>query len=187
MRWFTKFLIFCSVLVLSFSIVNIARATCPNSCTQNGDCNPCCNNASGNQLPACTNHCNNPYGGVDAGTCNFTQDDPGQGGYQCVNWCGWSACVNGSQSNQCCGQPSDELQVRSCSTSGGGGGGGATPPPECSATNPATPTLSSLSDGASLSNLAVTLIWNAPTSWGTGCPQDNYYNVYLGTTTIGRP
>lgn len=56
-------------------------------------------------------------------------------------------------------------------------------PPPCTAVAPATPTLSTPSNGASLSSTSVSLLWNSVLSWGTACSgASNQYKVYVGTT-----
>ncbi|MDD3998875.1 MAG: hypothetical protein PHR98_02080 [Candidatus Shapirobacteria bacterium] len=50
--------------------------------------------------------------------------------------------------------------------------------PCCSATDPDTPTLSAPGTGTTVPvNQSVNLDWDAISSWGTGCPQDNDYEV----------
>lgn len=53
----------------------------------------------------------------------------------------------------------------------------------CSATSPSAPTLASPAGGASLASTDTTLLWNASSSWGTGCPaNNNQYQVFVSTT-----
>ncbi len=51
-------------------------------------------------------------------------------------------------------------------------------PPICTATNPDAPVLSNPASGTIVNvNTSVNLDWNAISSWGTGCPQSNKYQV----------
>ncbi len=71
---------------------------------------------------------------------------------------------------------------------GGGGGGGSptptpspTPPPVCTATYPGAATLTYPPNNGQVSGSQVTLQWQAPGDWGTGCPENNDHyllNVY---------
>ncbi len=74
-------------------------------------------------------------------------------------------------------------------TGGGGGGGGSsptptpspTPPPVCTATYPGAATLTYPPNNGQVSGSQVTLQWQAPGDWGTGCPENNDHyllNVY---------
>jgi len=62
----------------------------------------------------------------------------------------------------------------------GGGGGSPTPtpsaPPACTPTYPEAPTPTSPANGSTVYSASVTLHWQAPSDWGTGCPSnDNHF------------
>ncbi len=101
--------------------------------------------------------------------------------------CVWSGgnCSEPSQTStkSCCGCPNPP-----CGGGGGGGGGGSptptpspTPPPVCTATYPAAATLTYPPNNGQVSGSQVSLQWQAPGDWGTGCPENNNHyllNVY---------
>jgi hypothetical protein len=169
--------------VCSFSFSDQVLAVCTTFPLQTATCT--CSGCAG----TCTADCEVVYGSAQYpnSTC-FTSCYAANGVTKCTLWSGWGPC-NGGWQEQYCKAPSGntDMQVQSCTVAGGGGGGGgATPtptptPPGCVATNPTAVTLSSPADGASLTDLSVSLVWNATTAWGIGCPQDNRYNLYVDT------
>ncbi len=174
-----KLLVSVLVFLLSFYL----GSTKIFACIQTSECSGVCSG-----YPACSYSCQGVYtaGGVyQPGHCVSTQDtNPGSVtpvGYQCNgNWSNWTACSGGSQTRTC---PPDELQIQSCSSSSPGGSSaptaGPTSPPGCVPTPPATVNLNVPVDGATLTNPSVDLTWFGASSWGTGCPDDKKYNVYL--------
>ncbi len=55
---------------------------------------------------------------------------------------------------------------------------------QCTATSPSTPTLLSPSNGASITNSSVSLVWNnSSQTWGNSCTtNNNQFEVYIGTS-----
>ena len=165
-------------LFILFSFVGVARA-----CTQTSQCSGLCSG-----LPACTYSCQGVYtagGTYHPGNCVSTQDDvpPSTNpvGYQCTDWSGWSDCSGGIKTRECNQAGHHEMQVQSCTSTPTGSPAppGPTPPPGCTIANPTAVNLSSPNDGDNLTNPTVDLDWFGTTGWGTGCPDDKKYNVYV--------
>ena len=71
-----------------------------------------------------------------------------------------------TETKSCCGCPNPP-----CGDDGGGGS--PTPPPACTATYPTSVVATSPADGAEVTTTTVTLSWNGPSDWGTGCPSND--------------
>ncbi len=135
----------------------------------------------------CYRECVND-GTIESGRgCNVLQlnvqcdTDPG--------YCRWQGALTNcfyDANNDVCNEPS-QTETKSCCgcpnppCDDGGGGGSPTPPPACTATYPTSVVATSPADGAEVTTTTVTLSWNGPSDWGTGCPSnDNEYLVYVG-------
>lgn len=153
-----------------------------NRCQVQADCAELCY-----PFTYCTYACSNisyrynpPDPGEYWGCCSFTIEE---GFSICTSWTSWSACIGGYETRTCTDPNNYELEIRACTSSGGPGGSPAptpTPPPGCIATNPAAPSLSTPTNGSTTSTLSPTLSWSI-SSWGTGCPQDNHFLVFVDT------
>lgn len=169
MRKLTVLLSFFSFLFLVsiFFPNDIYSQTCDPECVQNSDCREYCEDENGNLMEDCTYSCTTvttndcPYGFKQ---CVYTQDNPGQGGYQCTNWCPWGECKWDNTGNGyfqvrfCCdGVNTDEMQIRQCAPNGNGDGGGGGGTPSCTVDlTPDTSTITLGSDQtftASISNV----------------------------------
>lgn len=178
MRFLFKLLSFSfALLIIHFVASGLVYAT---ACIQTSECSGVCDG-----LPACSYSCSGVYtnnGTYHSGHCTSTQDtNPGHEtpvGYQCTSWGGWSSCSGGTRTRTC--NTMDELQIESCTV---GPGPTATPgptaPPGCVVTVPIAVNLNTPSNGETLTSPNVDLTWFGTTAWGTGCPDDKKYNVYV--------
>lgn len=63
---------------------------------------------------------------------------------------------------------------------------GNPPPPACSASAPGQAVLTTPANGTTIATpTSATLSWNAPASWGTGCPQNNSYRLFTSANCSG--
>lgn len=109
--------------------------------------------------------------------CNCTPS--GCGSCTGSNWVGCTSTEMGCSEQSC---PTYEGygggSVRDGTLNGDCSCGTKTCPPICTATNPDAPVLSNPASGTIVNvNTSVNLDWNAISSWGTGCPQSNKYQV----------
>ncbi len=130
-----------------------------------------CNCTTGGTGGACTPvpGCGGTCGGSWSCNCVTDSSCPTGGGTACTP--NAERC-NGCDRVRCLSDGTGEVIIGAGACCGGGG-------ETCTATNPVAPTLSSPADGSVLGSNDVTLTWNATSSWGTGCPANNRYNVYL--------
>lgn len=192
MKRFLKVLLVLIAAVLLGGIGRPAEAALPDcdkspyrGCSDQDECAGLCNDVEN-----CTYACSGisyryapPDPGVYRGCCAFTIDDTGRP-TSCKTWTPWSACVGGYETRTCVAPNDYELEIQACGAASPGPGGSLppapSPPPGCVATNPVAPTLTSPANGATTAGLSTTLTWTQ-SSWGTGCPQDNHFLVFVDT------
>ena len=105
---YLKVIILALFCVFAYGTTKVSATSCTTTC----ECASLCaagnvtvcsgtayqRNIDSNCSFACSNIAYDPTTGLTEGNCTYTQDDPGQDGYQCTDWGGWSACVGGYQS-----------------------------------------------------------------------------------------